>query len=389
MHRQQRAEVPRGPSRRRAWTRRRLVARAHGLAGALAALPLLLVALTGVALVFSEEMLAAGAGEVRAPGRPLTTEEAARALEGALAALGSGEKGEPAAVATLRLPRADFGLARAWLTDGTHALVDTSAARVVRRFAWHQHPATFLHELHVALTLGGAGEQIVGGIGLVGVALLGSGGFALWRRRKTLLVGAFWRPRSTRRGELARVHAHWGLALLPLALLALLTGLGLTYHGVARAVLTTLAGGKATASAPPETGTCAGTAQNLPPSAMADVAGQRFPEAELVMVYPPRGPRQPWGFRMRQPGEWHPNGRTMAWIDACDGTLVAVEDARAAPLGERFVHAIYPLHAARFPGALDEVLVVLTGTGFAIVVAAGAAGRLRSFVPRRARKKTK
>lgn len=334
--------------------------------------------MTGVALVFSEEMLALGVSEMRAPGRPLSAEEAARALERAMSALGS--TGGIAAVTTLRLPRAEFGPARAWLADGTQALVDVESGRLVSHFEWYEHPATFLHELHVALTVGEAGEQIVGGVGIVACALLGTGVFALWPRRATLRFATLWRPRSMRRGELTRVHGHWGVVLFPLALLAMLTGLGLTYHGTARALLTTIAGGEAEPRPAPSASVCAVSERCVPPAAMATTAQARFPGAELVMVYPPRGPESLWGFRMRQPGEWHPNGRTVAWVDACTGALLATENALAAPLGERLVHAIYPLHAARFPGPVDDALVVLGGLGLVAVVGLGAAGRLRSAI---------
>lgn len=352
------------------------MARVHGVVGALAALPLILIALTGVALVFSDEMLLLGTSAGGAPGRALTASEASRAIERALRALETSAECELSSVWTLRLPRADFGLVRVWLSDGTQALIDTGSGRIVSRFAWHEHPATLLHELHVSLTLGAAGEQIVGGLGLVACGLLFSGLLALWRRRATLPVLRLWRPRSMRRGELTRAHGHWGLAASPLVLVSLLTGLGMTYHASARALLTTLAGGEGTTQPAPTASLCPSPEVVAAP-AMAALATKEFPAAELVMVYPPRELAQPWGFRMRQPGESHPNGRTMVWIDACGGHVLAAEDALEAPLGERLVHALYPLHAAGYAGPLDDVLVLVTGVALAALIAIGAYARSR------------
>jgi uncharacterized iron-regulated membrane protein len=347
------------------------------LVGVLAALPLILIALTGSALVFSDEMLSLGAAAPPTLDGALNHQEAALAFERTLTALEDTQLGDFPTLSTLRLPGAELGFARAWLADGTQALVDTETARVVSHFAWYENPATFLHELHVSLTLGPAGEQIVGGLGIIACGLLVSGLIALWRRRSTLRVPALWKPRSTRRGELTRAHGHWGLAVFPLVLLALLTGLGLTYHGAARALLTSVAGGESLARPVPQTSICASPERTLPRSALVDLATSRFPSAELVMVYPPREPEQPWGFRMRQPGEWHPNGRTMVWIDECTGALLASEDAIRAPLGERLVQLIYPLHSAGFPGALDDVLVLVTGVALAVVISMGTYARLR------------
>ena len=55
--------------------------------------------------------------------------------------------------------------------------------------------------------------------------------------------------------------------------------------------------------------------------------------------------------RLRQPGEWHPNGRTTATIGPATigpatSQVVATSDAHALPTGIRAYNAFYPLHAS-------------------------------------------
>jgi uncharacterized iron-regulated membrane protein len=97
---------------------------------------------------------------------------------------------------------------------------------------------------------------------------------------------------------------------------------------------------------------------------------EMFPAARLVFYNPPRNGGGLHRFRLKQPCELHPNGRTHVHLDAAGG-LVDRADACALPPGERAVHAMYPLHAGKTGGAIYKLLVFCGALSLAILSISG------------------
>ncbi|WP_426052037.1 hypothetical protein [Brevundimonas sp. SL161] len=76
--------------------------------------------------------------------------------------------------------------------------------------------------------------------------------------------------------------------------------------------------------------------------------------------------------RLRQPGEWHPNGRTTATIGPATSQVVATSDAHALPTGIRAYNAFYPLHASSVGGWLYDWMTALSGLAMAGLGGVGA-----------------
>jgi uncharacterized iron-regulated membrane protein len=65
--------------------------------------------------------------------------------------------------------------------------------------------------------------------------------------------------------------------------------------------------------------------------------------------------------RARANGEWHPNGRSLVFVDGADGQLLGRHDATAQRAGARASEAIYPLHIGAVGGPLYRWAVAFAG----------------------------
>lgn len=97
-----------------------------------------------------------------------------------------------------------------------------------------------------------------------------------------------------------------------------------------------------------------------------------IPEAIPRMVVRPAAPGKPATIRLKQPGEWHPNGRTTVTIDPATSRAVATSDANALPTGVRAYNAFYPLHASSVGGWLYSAVTALSGVAMAALGVVGA-----------------
>jgi uncharacterized iron-regulated membrane protein len=104
-----------------------------------------------------------------------------------------------------------------------------------------------------------------------------------------------------------------------------------------------------------------------------------FPEGDLVMYSPGRGKNAAQSFRLRLPGEWHPNGRSYVLVDPYSGAVVQSIDARRQGLGTRIAHAIYPVHAATIGGLPYLLFTILAAVGLAWLAIGGAAAWIQKY----------
>lgn len=224
----------------------------------------------------------------------------------------------------------------------------------------------WLHEFHVDLLAGEAGHQVLGVVGWIALGLLLSGLYLWWPRHGSLLSHV--RPY---RGPPVRRWLSWhrsaGVLLLPLLLLVTLTGVGMVYHDGARALLTGLFGGGPSPAAPaPAT---SGATPDWP--RILDTARGALPGAQLVRTSLPAPGTDAVGFRVRLPAEWHPNGRSLVFVDASGSRALLAHDATAQPTGARMAEAVYPLHIGTVGGRPYRWAVALAGVLPAFLLVTG------------------
>lgn len=344
---------------------------AHAWAGAAAALVLVLIGVTGAALTLREPLT-----ELRLPAladtQPVSSSAALAADLETIDRLAGAEGWSSVVFASpgrpwhhVRFP----GHHEAYLAPG--------AAQFADRFDPLTRPESLLFELHTALALGPAGEAAVGLFALTGFLLLVTG-LIIW----------LWGPKRLRLSALdsrrAMIDAHnfIGVTVFAPLLLFVATGVMMNYSGTGKAVFTAVLGGDAPQPAP----VYSGSGQTPDWGHAVATADAAFDGDRLTIAWPPSG-GGPAGFRMKQAGEWHPNGRTRVLVDD-DGALLYAYDAQAAATGERAWNAVYPWHSGRL-NIWHRILAFLTGAALTASSAIGLIAFVRKHMRARSRRRAR
>ncbi len=339
----------------------------HAWVGLALCLVLALIALTGATMVFKPELRRLAIPETAGSAPARTPEALARVVAAAEAQFGAGNlRRITFASDEIALHEADAGprLGGAWLdADG----------RIVRRWAAGGRPFDVIFDLHHQLLAGDWGETIVGVLGLTG-ALMAISGLILWWPARRAFRGAVLPRQPTRAGWLA---AHRDLAVMtaPLVLLAMLSGAALALPDLARPLM------GATAPNPPRVEAASLQRTNWPATfALAQAA---YPSATIRLVQPPATPDRPVTIRLRQPGEWHANGRTLVHLSPGSPRVIGVYDAQAQSPGARAFAAIWPVHAAKVGGWPWKAAIFLSGLSLAALALYGGESYRRRLFPGR------
>ncbi len=253
--------------------------------------------------------------------------------------------------------------ARTGLESGFYADANGSAME-----SWNsiwERLEIFLFDLHHHLLVGDAGETISGIAGLAGLGFIITGLILWWPTRKTFRL-RLWPARMTR-SAIIRQHRDLGVILAPLLFLTMLTGVMLTLKPVAEFLLSPFSSAAEMDAAfePPKV--AAGNADNADWPYIMRAAQVRFPDAIIRIIGLPQKTGDPVSIRMKQPAEWHNNGRTILWFDGATGNLIGAKDALAMPRGVQLFNLSYPLHAAKVGGTVYKVAQTVAGLGLALL----------------------
>ncbi len=259
----------------------------------------------------------------------------------------------------------DFGLDRLAYKGGAGAYADQTGAIVARWPSQWGRPELWLFDLHHHLFAGEAGETVIGVAALAGLGFVVTGAILWWRTRRTFAF-RLW-PRRMSRPAIVRHHRDLGIVAAPLLLLSLATGALMVFRPLTALAFGPGAPAAIAASAKPPAIPPGKLNQALDWPGMVRAARARFPEAELRSIALPRRGIGVVAFRMKQPEEWLPNGRTTLWFAADTGRLVAARDARALPRAVRAFNLLYPLHAAEVGGLAYRLLMTLSGVALTVL----------------------
>lgn len=313
------------------------------------------VGLSGSALVFHDELLRWR--------HPQLASERPQADPAVLA--GIVERGRADGVRSVQFPSEAMPTWIGFHADGRRVHYAPGDGRVLLVRDAGSDPLLWLHELHTHLLAGDAGETVNGVLGFVSLALVLVGLYLWWPAPGRMLAQL-----RVYRGPPVRRWLTWhrsaGVVLLPLLVLSVLTGVGMVYHEAARALLTGAFGGAATAPAAPE----------RPPAPVQwdrvlRTAVGALDDARLTRVSVPADEAGSVGFRARQAGEWHPNGRSTITVDAAGDAVLQASAATAEATGARAANAIYPLHIGVAGGTTMRWLTFLSGLMPAFLLATG------------------
>lgn len=353
-----------------------LLRKLHLYSGLILSLALLLLALSGVALLYKNEYWALRYQQIDEQDVVPEAANLATAIERAYQHYG-------ARLGSLKMPEPDLAAYHVYLPDHEEALLDINNHGIIDEWQPSQRLMGLLFDIHAHLMAGDRGEIVVGIIGLIAGLMAVSGLILWWPTRKTFSWKRLW-PKDLSRRSLLSWHRDAGMVLSPLLLLFMLSGSAMVFYTSVQKGLNALFGdpvpqivlpsGTAvdveSLLLPLSTGASAQTAERtlrfstaalpLPDADTLARVQQALHGARLTFYYADALPQGFHRFRLKRDCELHPNGLSFVYTDAHNGDIVHVKDACAMPTGERITNMIYPLHAAKTGGELYRVLALLT-----------------------------
>lgn len=350
------AIVPRNP----AWRARAVLRWLHLWLGLIVGLVFAVVSLTGTVLAFQSELLMASHPQWSRDGLPsLDRQGQALARIAAVA--------ETRGIRSIDLPSARLPVWQAHAGKGERHYFDAATGEPLLVRRTDNDALLWLRDLHTHLLAGETGEEALGVIGIVALFLLLSGLYLWWPRWSSLLASLRWYASPPTRRWLSW-HRSSGALLLPLLLVLTATGVAMVYSQPVRAALRwALYDGPEVVPPlplPPR-------ADSIDWHAVLRAAEGRLPGGELRRVGMPRANDALVVIRARAAGEWHPNGRSMIWVDPYRARVVQVHDATKQDAGARISEAMYPLHGGFVGGRAWQWAVALSGLVPAFLFASG------------------
>jgi uncharacterized iron-regulated membrane protein len=223
--------------------------------------------------------------------------------------------------------------------------------------------------LHRRLLSGETGETIIGICGLLLLLLAFSGLVLWWPGRKN----AARRLRIKRGAGSYRtafdLHRVVGICAMLFLIISAATGAGMVFHKPIENVLNSFSAQPQPAPKPVSTVIDAATPRPL--DEILSRARALSPDAVTTFVNLPTTPTATYTVRQRQASEWHPNGRTLIYLDQYSGQVLRVDNPSLAPVGTRVSNNLFPIHTGRLGGTATRVLQVLVGFAPVTLFASG------------------
>lgn len=331
----------------------------HRWAGIVTAFFLLVVAITGCALIFENNIdraLNPDTAYVTPGQHPLPAE----ALVAAVATEYPGAR-----VQGLRRER-DPGFAwQATLSNHMTAFVNPYSGDVLGTRDLQQGFARWIHLLHTRFLVGDKGELFVGWLTVITV-LMSLTGIYLWWPRKILGIRRY----SSWRRTNFDVHSALGFWASILIFLISFTGVLIAFEKTTDKWVQTLGAAPvvpvAALKSTPRQG-----ATRIPVDDAVRIAETALPGAYVQTLNVPQRPGDIYRVFAKFPEDRTPAGRSHVYIDQFSGKVLAVDNTRTAPLGTKILNLKRSLHTGDEFGAPSLILYFLASFALAGQVVSG------------------
>ena len=229
------------------------------------------------------------------------------------------------------------------------------------------HEASFarwVHLVHTRFVAGEIGEKMVGGfsVAMLGLAITG---LVLWWPRKILSVGS---ASSWKRTNFD-LHNVLGFYSSLVMLFITLSGVLIAFEGYTDPLVKRL---NDVADAPaPQSAPVAGGTRISVDDAIA-IGARALPGAFASNVGIPNGPKAVFRILKKFPEDRTPAGRSRVYVDQFSGRVLLVENTRTAPLGTRILNLKRSAHTGDIFGAPTQALYFIVSLGIALQAITGA-----------------
>lgn len=339
---------------------RNLALKLHREIGILAGLLLMVITLSGSALVF--------APEIDAWLNPAAFKVTPQAEKVAIASI----------LQTIQTTYPDYSLVDVLMpktSSDTYRIMadaykfridaDPYTGRILAARPWNHTFEGWLFELHSTLFAGTVGEWIVGGLGvlLLGLGLTGLILFPGWKRFKT-----GWQIRWNAPKPILNYDLHKVIGIISVCFIGMIafTGVSLTFFSQFIDLTHWL-----TRTTQPPSVIEISTSTQLPLSIedLLDQADTALPDAKTVMLGLPETPQTAFQVRKKFPQEWDEFGWSAVHLNQSTGKVLRIDNALDGAVAQQIVGAIYPLHVGAVGGLGIKSLYVLLGlTPFALFI---------------------
>ncbi len=326
---------------------KRICATVHLYGGLWFGILIILLSLTGSILVFEHEI-----DRFLNPGLIEAPEGGRRAVAMDRLAERIKENYPDKTVRFINLPRTDRQNAEFWLgktPPHTYVYVNPHTGKIAGSRKGRGDFIKLVFDLHQNLLGGYTGSIIVGISGII-LLLIALSGIVLWwpkiQNLKRSISIAFGRKLKRINYDLHRAVGFWTALFL---ILTAGTGTALVFYAPMESFLQNVLNERQPSAAEVVSGL-----KTTPPDQRLEGAVEKatslFPQSKPTYLYLPQSDRDVITVRLRQPSEWHPNGRTFVYLDQYRLTVLHSEDALSAPASARLMNLMYPLHIGSFGG---------------------------------------
>ena len=314
---------------------------------------IVLIGLTGAALVFRDELTPVFTPAARVPAGPVSPGAYERILRAA-------RRAEPGAgsldiVVSSRVDRAAEVIVHRPAID-RYLFVDPRDGNVVADSEREWLPFATLYQLHRRLLLGVPGEYAVGLVGLALGFLAVSGVVMWWPRKAAYAFRVRWS--GDRLAVSYDLHKAIGAAFALMLLANATIGFMMAYDGVSVAFVNRVSGSNAPAPVPAASSNA--LVAGRPLDEIVAAAERALPEGTVRRVTIREG-HSPVVVRKRLPGDQMTNGMNRIYVDAASATVLQARLQRDMPPGNAMFEWLFPLHTGTLVGVPYRILLVVAG----------------------------
>ena len=243
--------------------------------------------------------------------------------------------------------------------------VDPYTGRILGSRNREQSVARRLHLLHTRLVAGEIGELIVGVFSVV-LVLLALSGLVLWWPRKIVALrsAASWKRTNF------DLHNFIGFYSSPIILLMAVSAILIAFEKTTDPLVKRL---NDVPDAPAPVSTPVAGAKRITLDQAVAAANAALPGAFVSNLNVPGNPKAAYRLLAKFPEDRTPAGRSRVHLDQFSGKVLLVENTRTAPLGTRILNLKRSAHTGDLLGAPTQALYFLVSLGIAAQAVTGVA----------------
>ncbi|MBW4635494.1 MAG: PepSY domain-containing protein [Iphinoe sp. HA4291-MV1] len=327
----------------------------HRSIGILLGLMLLVIALTGSALVFHREIAQAiypQLMQVVPQGERLEPEIALNIVHSAFPNI---------ELYGIDCPRTSFGVYRVILKFGSdewiNVFVNPYSGTILGSQQWGYTLMSFIYNIHLSLLVKEVGEQLVGICGLLFLVLVVSG-LVVWPGWRNLSRGFWIRWKAPAPLLTYDFHKVGGFLAAAFLLLIASTGAAMVFSSQFESVTYWLTH---TPQPTPLASTLVAGQAPLPLTQILHAADASLPEGLTTLIFLPHQPDGVFEVGKKLPQDIDYYGSSKVYIDQYSGKVLRVDNALKAPLAAQISNALLSLHNGAYGGLGMRCLYVLIG----------------------------